>query len=226
MRRVVLLVLLGLLAAGCGAGSAGPESDTAPGEGTAATADTAAAGEQAASSLPPSDAAATTTRPPAPPAVAALTSGRGDDGSLEVGVWFTVDPFTAGTTVIRVGTDADDSFPGVGDPLPHVEAWAEVTSSGVSLHDGAAEVASAAAGDLADWLSWTGSGPTQWFYFIQNVPVRAGTVWIVVDGGSGPGQVAGAPFGTGCSYHGAGVDLGPVPGGVPQPGTPCRYPAG
>jgi hypothetical protein len=172
-----------------------------------------------------------TTAAPIPqgiPGVAALISGRGDDGSLEVGIWFGSNPFTAASTRIRVGTDSDDSYPGVGDPVPHMDGWLDIDSDGMALIDGGTLVADSTTGGLDTLVSWTGPGETQWVYFIGTVPVRAGTVWVVVevDGSTPVGGVAGAPLGAPCSYHAAGIDLGAVPGDTPNPGTPCRYPTG
>jgi hypothetical protein len=156
-----------------------------------------------------------------------MSSGRGDDGSLEVGVWFGSDPFASGSARIRIGTDADDSYPGVGNPLPHIDAWAELSIDGVTLIDAGAVVADQGSGDIADWVSWTGPGRSMFVYFLQTVPVRAGTVWVIldIDGTQPVGGMASAPLAERCSYQSAGIDLGPVPGDVPDFGTPCRYPS-
>ena len=52
----------------------------------------------------------------------------------------------------------------------------------------------------------------------------ASSVVVEVDGVTSTGMAAAAPVGEGCSYHGSGVDLGAVPGDVPQMSGPCRYP--
>jgi len=162
------------------------------------------------------------------PAIAALTSGRGDDGSLEIGIWFSSDPFGGDGVRLLVGTDSDGSFPGVGNPVPHIDGWFEFADAGVSLVDGETTIATDGTGGLDDWLSWTGPSPVVWVYFLGNVPVRAGTVWVVLEVGGSlmTGGVAGAPFGDGCSFHTAGIQLGSVPGDVPDFGVPCRYPMG
>jgi hypothetical protein len=215
--RVLLIVVLLMLAACAGETPSVESGASAPG--TVAVVTTALPAEPATS------VEAASAPAQAIPGVASLTSGRGDDGSLEVGVWFASDPFTSGDYRVRVGTDSDDSYPGVGDPTPHVDGWAEVMPGGVVLREGATVVADQVAG-LGDWFSWTGPGRTAWFYFIGNVPVRAGTLWVMVevDGKTPVGGVAGAPVGEACSYHGSGLDLGSVPGDIPQPGRICRYP--
>jgi len=162
-----------------------------------------------------------TTAPASSPGVAAISTGRGDDGSLEVGVWFAADPFELGAQV-RVGTDADDSYPGVGDPVPHIDAWADVDGSDAVLVDAGETVARG--DELNQWMSWTGAGRTVRFFFFETVPVRAGTLWVVVSGVDGVGLAAGVDVGEGCSHHGTGVDLGAVPSDVPQQSMPCRYP--
>ncbi len=228
-RHLAGLIVLALVAAACGddAGEA-TVAESAPIETLVAT---EAAPVQ--SDAPTSSAAPTTPTLPAtpatgPPGIAALTSGRGDDGSLEIGVWFNSNPFEDDTARLLVGTDADGSYPGTGDPVPHIDGWAELADGAVSLLDGGNAIADETTGDLDDWLSWTGPGQLVWVYFIGNVPVRAGTVWIAleIDGEVAAAGVAGAPFGDGCSYHSAGMDLGPLRGDVPDFGAPCRYPLG
>jgi hypothetical protein len=147
---------------------------------------------------------------------------------LEVGIWFAADPFAQGEVRLVVGTDSDDSFPGVGDPEPHLDGWAVFEDDEMTLVDSGITVAADSTGDLNEWLSWTGRGSPVWFYFIETVPVRAGTVWAIIeiDGERDVAAVAGAPFGEGCSVHGSGLDLGPLGGEIPQSGGSCRYPAG
>lgn len=220
------LVMTVLLAA-CG-GSASDGDPTA----ATVTAEVAppATAPAAASTAPAAEAPIAEPAAPAPesPAVAALSSGRGDDGSLEVGIWFTTDPFVAGDARVLVGADSDGSFPGSGDPVPHLDGWVEITSDGVALFDNGVIVADDTQGDLGEWLAWTGPSAAGFVYFFGNVPTRAGTIWIVIeiDGKIAPGGVAGAPFGTACSYRSAGVEIGPVASDVPDPGVPCRYPLG
>ncbi|MEE9299090.1 MAG: hypothetical protein V3V29_08655 [Acidimicrobiia bacterium] len=215
---VALVVTLAVACGGTAPEVGGAATTTNPAPETAATAPTPQ----------PAEAPSTSTSVVRLPAIAAVTSGRGDDGSLEVGIWFTSDPFAAGDARVLVGADTDESFPGVGDPVGHLDGWVEITSGGVALFDDGAVVADDALGNLSEWLSWTGPGPVVWVYFFGNVPPRAGTIWVVleVDGEIVAGGAAGAPFDTGCSYRSAGVDLGPVSGDVPDPGAPCRYPLG
>jgi len=217
---LAVFVLSALVLAACGGGADEAAVDTTPETSTT----TSSVPTTAPATAPPTTSTAPTTL--GAPAVAALSSGRGDDGSLEVGVWFSSDPFEAGDVRLIVGTDSDGSFPGVGDPVPHIDGWAEVTEGDITILEGGTPVADDAT--VNEWLSWTGPGHVVWVYFIQTVPVRAGTVWVVLefDGEAGTGGVAGAPFGEGCSFHSAGVDLGQVPGDVPDFGTPCRYPLG
>lgn len=214
---IAALCCLVLVVAACGGDPATPSAGTS----AATTVQTVATESTPASVAAP----AQTTTPAAVPGVAALTSGRGDDGSLEVGIWLAADPFDGDLSVI-VGTDSDDSYPGVGDPVPHIDGWLEIGVAGVSLLDDGAVVTDDAAADFPEWVSWTGPGRTFWIYFLQTVPVRAGTMWVVVEvgGTTTTGMVAGAPVGESCSYHGSGVDLGAVPGDVPQMTGPCRYP--
>jgi len=224
------MVGLALIAAACGGDSVDdtvvdpPPTETsvtsAPAPSSAQSDTTTSSVESTTSTLPPTATG--------PPGIAALTSGRGDDGSLEIGVWFSSSPFEAGDVRLMIGTDSDGSYPGTGDPVPHIDGWAEISNAGVSLLEGGLTVADESTGDLNEWLSWTGPGRVVWVYFIGNIPVRAGTVWVAleIDGVIAATGVAGASFGDGCSFHTAGVDLGPVPGDVADAGLPCRYPFG
>ena len=219
---VALVVILSVACGGRTPAADRPAPTTIPSSGNGSGVVTTAPVLQPAEAQPMSTAIARL------PAIAAVTSGRGDDASLEVGIWFTSDPFAAGDARVLVGADTDESFPGVGDPVGHLDGWAEITSAGVTLFEEGAVVAAEALGTLDEWMSWTGPGPVVWVYFFRNVPPRAGTIWVVleVDGEIVAGGAAGAPFGTGCSYRSAGVDLGPVAGDVPDLGAPCRYPLG
>jgi len=224
----VMAVLLVFGAAACG-GDAGVDAAVDPARAeTSVTSGTSPSRSDSTTS----SVATTSTLPAAPvggpPGIAALTSGRGDDGSLEIGVWFSSSPFGAAEARLIVGMDSDESYPGLGDPIPHIDGWAEIAGDGVSVLDNGTVVADETTGDPNEWLSWSGAGRVVSVYFIQNVPVRAGTVWVVleVDGELVAAGVAGAPFGQGCSFHSAGVDLGQVPGDVPDFGVPCRYPLG
>ncbi len=225
------VLLVALVAAACGgsvpASDETPRTDAATISVTTSPPGPASSEEAPATTAPPPTAAA-----PSPeaetPAVAALSSGRGDDGSLEVGIWFTSNPFAGGDARVLVGVDSDDSFPGAGSPIDHIDGWAEIRSDQVTLFDAGVIVAGDDQGDLGEWLSWTGPGRSGFVYFFGNVPVRAGTVWVIVevDGEIASGAVAGTPFGTGCSFRGAGVDLGNGASDAPDPGAPCRYPLG
>lgn len=167
--------------------------------------------------------AATTTEFAVEPSVMALSTGRGDDGSMEIVAWLGADPF-AGDHRIVVGTDADDSFPGVGDPAPHLDAFAEMDGGVARMVDGPETVASGAAAQ--EWVSWGWSEGVLRVFFIQASPARSGTVWLIVEPPDGAvvGGTAGVPFGESCSYHGSGIPI--EASGIPDEGSPCRYPMG
>ncbi len=231
-RLMVVLTVLALVGAACGDDSGG---EAVGQQSSVATSQPAAADPNSGGETTTTAVGVSTTAVPTPPttvasvpAIAALTSGRGDDGSLEIGIWFSSNPFEEDDVRLLVGTDSDGSFPGVGSPVPHIDGWVEVADAGVSVVDGGTTIAADTTGGLDDWLSWTGPGPVVWVYFLGNVPVRAGTVWVVLEVGGSilTGGIAGAPFGDGCSFHAAGVQIGSVPGDVPDFGTPCRYPLG
>ena len=223
-------VVLALAVVGCGSdkrGDSAVESDS--------PLPTAAVETDSATSLATADSTSTSTVAPTtttgvtgPPSVVALTSGRGDDGSLEIGIWFATDPFRDTSALLLVGTDADGSYPGTGDPRPHIDGWAEITDSGVVVVDDGVAIVDNVTGEASDWISWTGPDRVTWIYFLGNVPVRGGTVWVAleVDGDVVPAGLAGAPFGSGCSYRAAGVDVDPAGGNIPDFGAPCRYPLG
>lgn len=221
-------VVLAFAVIGCGSdqvGDAAVESDpTTPVVATEAEPTTSLATADSTSTVVP----ATTPGVTGPPSVVALTSGRGDDGSLEIGIWFATDPFGDTSARLLVGTDADESYPGTGDPRPHIDGWVEITDSGVVLVDDGVAVVDSATGEVSDWFSWTGPDRVTWIYFLGNVPVRGGTVWVAleVDGDVVAAGLAGAPFGSGCSYRAAGVDVDPAGGDIPDFGAPCRYPLG
>ncbi len=231
-RLLVGVAVLVLVGAACGDDAVG---ESAVEQSPVETSQPVAADPDEGSETTTTPVGSSTTAVPTPPttagsfpAIAALTSGRGDDGSLEIGIWFSSNPFRRDDVRLLVGTDSDGSFPGVGNPVPHIDGWLEVADAGVSVVDGGTTIAAEATGGLDDWLSWTGPGPVVWVYFLGNVPVRAGTVWVVLEVGGSilTGGIAGAPFGDGCSFHTAGVQLGAVPGDVPDFGAPCRYPFG
>ena len=227
-RLLVVVAVLLLGGAACGDDAIGePPVEQSSVDASQPAPDPIAGGETSTTPVGSSTTVVPTTAASAP-AIAALTSGRGDDGSLEIGIWFSSNPFGGDGVRLLVGTDSDGSFPGVGNPVPHIDGWFEVADVGVSVVDGGTTIAADATGGLDDWLSWTGPGPVVWVYFLGNVPVRAGTVWVVLEVGGSlvTGGVAGAPFGDGCSFHTAGIQLGSVPGDVPDFGIPCRYPLG
>ena len=208
-----------LTLAGCGGTSApattagAPSTTLSPVEGTAAPARTVTTIDPVATQ-------------PADPSALFLSSGRGDDGSLEVAVWLGADPFADPGHRVVVGTDADESFPGVGDPEPHLDGHLELTASTATLYDAGAPVA--AADELRELVSWGWSDGVLRVFFIGSVPAKAGTAWVIVeiDGEAVPGGVAGAPFGTACSYHDAGLGIAAGAASVPGPETPCLYPSG
>jgi len=220
-------MVLAFAVIGCGSdegGDAAVEAD--PPASTVAEAEPTTS--QAAANSTLTVAPTTTPGTTGPPSVAALTSGRGDDGSLEIGIWFAADPFGEDSARLLVGTDADESYPGTGAPRPHIDGWVEITVAGVSLVDDGVTIVDSATGGVSDWVSWTGPDRVTWIYFLGNVPVRGGTVWVAleVDGDVAPAGLAGAPFGSGCSYRAAGVDVDPAGADVPDFGAPCRYPLG
>lgn len=190
--------------------------------GGSAPADSSAATSVATTPVPSS----TTTTPDAataplpPPAVLAILSGRGDDGTFEVTVYFDRAPID---TRIVVGIDADDSYAGSGDPGPELEGWVELAGLIVVGSDG--EVVAGGSGpSVGDWMSWGLDGSTLRIYFIRDLAPVAGTLWVVVGDGTGPGAVAGVLAGEGCSIRGSGPDDTAVIGNFPDPGVPCRYP--
>ena len=167
--------------------------------------------------------APTTTTTPVAPSILAMASGRGDDGSLEAAVWLAADPFAEANHRVVIGTDADESYPGVGDPLPHLDGRLEITDERAALYDGSEEVASGEA--LREAATWAlaGDGALRVF-FIGTVPIRAGMLWVIVevDDQPVPGGVAGVPVGERCSHHGSGMGIDSDTS-VPDSGTPCRY---
>lgn len=212
-RRSAVAGLLLALAA-CGGG----EAATAPTTGSSSTA-------PPTTSLGAASTTTTVTTAPSAPSVLALSSGRGDDASFEVAVWFGADPFAADDFRVVVGADVDDDHPGIGDPFPYLDGHLELTSDGAALAVGTDVLAS---GDgLRDLVSWVWSDGVLRVYFIDTTPARGGTTWVLVeiDGESVIAGTAGAPFGTSCSYHGSGLDLSDTIG-IPNAGSPCRYPSG
>lgn len=208
MSRCLAALAIGSLVAACGGGSAS--------EGTPLTSGPTASVHQTVAS---------TTAPPAPtepsgPVVLALSTGRGDDGSMEVVAWLGSDPFIVGTRLV-VGTDSDDSYPGTGDPEPHLDGRLEVHDGSAVLFDGEGVVAEDEG--LSELVSWAYSGGVLRVFFIGDIPTRGGWVWVIVDGNTDPaaGGTAGVSFGDACSYHGSGLDLS---GAVENAGRPCRYP--
>jgi hypothetical protein len=211
MRRAVLAFVVAVAA--CGGGEAVPESTagdqvgTSPSTGAATT----------------TTIAVTTTEAAVPPAVVRLSSGRGDDGSFEVTVWFASDPFATGDHRIVVGADVDLSYPGVGDPYPFLNGHLELTPEGATL--GLADDVIAEGDAAAERVSWGFADGALRVFFIDTTPARGGTTWVIVEVGGERVEfgTAGAPFGTSCSAHSAGIGV-EIPAGVPDAGEPCRYP--
>jgi len=212
--RSVLLVAVVALVGGCG----GTPAPTAVPSTTSAAAP--ATGPATAS---------TTTADLRSPTVIGIQSGRGDDGSFEIDAWFADLPIAAGTTVV-VGVDADDSYPGTGDVLPHLDgmvstAYLQDSTDQTVTVDGEV-VASSEQGNVSQWVSWRYEGGLLRVYFIGDVAPVAGTVWVIAtrDGVAGPGGVGGADAGYSCSIRGSSIPMASVPSDVPDPGVACRYP--
>lgn len=203
--RAALLVLL-LVLPGCGDDGAGSTtaSTTSPAEST------------------------TVARPAGLPAVLSVVSGRGDDGTLEVAVWFDSNPLVPGAVLI-VGIDADDSYPGVGDVRPHLDGFALFTARAaavdVAVSSGGEVVADPITGDSDEWVSWGIEGEILRIFFVRDVATRSGTVWVLIAVGdeSSPLGTAGVPLGDGCSHVGSGFDVEEPSGGVPDEELTCLY---
>jgi len=203
-----------LVVAGCGddggASTTGSMSTT-----TSAVTTTAAA------------ATTTSTTPEDPAAVLAVVSGRGDDGSVEIAVWFDRDPLLTGSTLI-VGFDSDDSYPGTGDVRPHLDGYALLTVGSavdVTLVSEGEVVAAPGVGVAESWLSWAAQGEVFRAFFVRDLTTRSGSVWVLAARGdaSSPLGVAGVPFGESCSYRGSGVPADEPPGGIPDAERTCLY---
>lgn len=214
-RAVVGIVTLVILAA-CG-GAATPDSTAA----ASVPAATAAGTSTLSTAVAP-----TSTVSPALPSIVGFFSGRGDDGSLEVGIWLASDPFESAEYRVVVGTDADDSFPGTGNPFEHLEGHLELTPAGSAIFDGSELIATGS--EIQEYVSWGQAEGVLRVFFIGSVPPKAGTTWVIVevDGHEIVGGTAGSPFGSACSYRDAGLDLAPVVVVVPEAEFPCRYPLG
>lgn len=169
----------------------------------------------------------TPTRPPEAASVLAVVTGRGDDGSLEITVWFDAEPLVEGAALI-VGIDSDDSYPGSGDVGAHLEGYAEfvATSSGVgvTLVSEGEIVAAPGIGLTESWLSWVAEDEVLRLFLVQDLTIRSGSVWVVVGDAASPLGTAGVPFGESCSYRGSGVLVEEPPGGVPDAQRTCLYP--
>jgi hypothetical protein len=203
------IAALALIVTACGGGGTTTTTPTTiPATTTAATTSTTAAASM--------------------PSVLAIVSGRGDDGSLEVSVWFDTDPFAAGATLI-VGFDADDSYTGVGDVLSHLDGFAlfTPTNAGVDLTVNAEGevVAGPGLGVTDRWVSWGSEGDILRIFFVRDVTTRAGTVWVMASVGDTASAlgVAGVLLGESCSHAGSGVAVVEPPGGVPDAGRTCTY---
>ena len=171
--------------------------------------------------VPPST--TTTLAAPAPrptPIVLAILSGRGDDGGFEVAVYFDRAP---DDDRIVVGIDADDSYPGSGDPSSDLEGWVELADLIVVGADGVV-VAGGSGSSVGEWMSWSRDGAVIRIFFIRDLAPIAGTLWVVVGVGAEPLAVAGVAAGEGCSIRDSGNDSVAFIGSFPDPGVPCRYP--
>ena len=163
-----------------------------------------------------------------PPAVLSIISGRGDDGTLEVDVWFDSNPLVPGAVLI-VGIDADDSYTGVGDVRPHLDGFALFTARAtvvdVSVSSGGEVVADPITGDSDEWVSWGIEDEILRIFFVRDVATRSGTVWVLITVGdeSSPLGTAGVPLGDGCSHVGSGFEVAEPPGGVPDEALTCVY---
>jgi hypothetical protein len=163
-----------------------------------------------------------------PPAVLSIISGRGDDGTLEVAVWFDSNPLVPGA-VLTVGIDADDSYTGVGDVRPHLDGFAlftpRATVVDVSVSSGGEVVADPITGDSDEWVSWGIEDEILRIFFVRDVATRSGTVWVLITVGdeSSPLGTAGVPLGDGCSHVGSGFEVEEPPGGVPDEALTCVY---
>lgn len=187
--------------------------------------ESAPVGSSAATSAAPTPAPPSTTTfvavtaPLSPPLVLAILSGRGDDGTFEVAVYFDRAPLD---TPLVVGIDADDSYAGSGNPGPELDGWVELSDL-IVVGSAGAVVAGGSGPSVGDWMSWGFDGSTLRIYFIRDLAPVAGTLWVVVGDGTDPGAVAGVVTGEGCSIRGSDRDTAVI-GDFPDPGVPCRYP--
>ena len=172
--------------------------------------------------------ALTTTTPvvSGPPAILAIVSGRGDDGTLEVAIWFDSEPLGPGATLI-VGIDSDDSYNGVGDVRPHLEGFALFTPNGATVDVTVSSDGEVVAdrGSSGEWVSFGSDAEVLRVFFVQDVAVRGGTVWVLARLGddSSPLGTAGVPLGDACSHVGSGVPVVEPAGGIPDAGRTCLY---
>lgn len=216
MRRGTVAVAgMSIVLASCGGGAAiepGPTTTAAPVTSSAMTS--------------PTTSASTGPATPAPrrPAVVAIVSGRGDDGSLEIGVWFSDDPMDLPDYRLIVGVDSDDSYD-TGSPEEALDGFLELVPQGATLFADGEEVATGSGGSIAESVSWTTAGRMLRVFFIGDLPDRSGTVWVLAETGGGfaPGAIAAVEFGGGCSARGSRLSL-QVAGDVPDPGATCGYP--
>ncbi|MDP2623489.1 MAG: hypothetical protein Q8Q29_06815 [Actinomycetota bacterium] len=170
----------------------------------------------------------TVARPSGLPAVLSVVSGRGDDGTIEVAVWFDSNPLVPGAVLI-VGIDADDSYTGAGDVRSHLDGFAlftpRATAVDVSVSSGGEVVADPITGDSEEWVSWGIEDEILRVFFVRDVATRSGTVWVLIAVGdeSSPLGTAGVPLGDGCSHVGSGFEIAEPPGGVPDEELTCLY---
>jgi len=188
-----------------------------------------------ATSPPTPTTATSTTIPPTTPSapespdILAVVTGRGDDGSLEIGVWFDDDPLATGNMLV-VGIDSDDSYPGAGDIRAHLDGSALFTAGAsgveVTLVSEGEVVAAPGIGLVESWLSWAAQDVVLRLFFVEDLTTRSGSVWVIATRGDtgSPLGTAGVPLGESCSYRGAGVPVDEPAGGVPDAPRTCRYP--
>lgn len=211
MRRAVPILLI---LAACGGGS-GVESTTS-------TATTTTTTEAAV----PEATVAATAAPEVPQAVLGILSGRGDDETFEVTVWFDA-PVSSADRIV-VGIDSDDSYAGTGDPTADFEGWVDfadqvsVGSEGALVAGGTSDAGGASAA-IGDWVSWGADGSTLRVFFIRDPAPFTGSIWVVVGEPPGPAGLAGVVTGEACSIRGSGLPFD-VGGDVFDSGVTCRYP--
>jgi hypothetical protein len=159
------------------------------------------------------------------PTVLALQSGRGDDGSFEVEVWFAAPPDASGTVIV-VGIDSDESYRPGSDVVANLEGSLTIAYGSAGPEQTVTvggEVVAGAVGGVVG--SWGLDGSLLRVFFVQDVAPITGEVWAASSryGVAGPGGAASVPVGYACSYRGSTVAVDNPPADVPDPGTTCVY---